>query len=123
MRMLVGDTTPGNDVVMAGSDAGEVENDRVQDYDVDASVSAVGAPTPGALHFWSEAAAGFISSTSGLDHTWVGKRPLGQGSFGIAGVWEKHDANGNVVDVSPSVDLQITFKECLRADRIDRQWS
>ncbi len=30
---------------------------------------------------------------------WVGKRPLGQGGFGMAGLWEKYDGEGNIVDV------------------------
>jgi len=45
-------------------------------------------------------AAKFIHSASGLGSTWIGKRPLGEGSFGITGLWEKYDADGEMTDVS-----------------------
>jgi len=31
---------------------------------------------------------------------WAGKRPLGQGGFEMAGLWEKYDGEGNIVDVT-----------------------
>ena len=73
-------------------------------YDVDPSESAFGVPSKADLKFWTRSAASFIRSSSAIDATWVGRRPLGQGSFGIAGVWEKYDHNGNMIDVRQSAN-------------------
>lgn len=35
---------------------------------------------------------------------WYGVKPLGRGGFGMAGLWEKRDENGEVVDVRLSKD-------------------
>lgn len=99
VRMLVGDTTQQQEVPMTGSNAGDASDLEATLYDVDPDETAYGAPTAADLQYWTRSAAQFIRSSSGIDATWVGKRPLGQGSFGIAGVWEKYDHNGNMVDV------------------------
>lgn len=55
---------------------------------------------------WGDGA-GFIISASGLKYGqgWKGVRVLGKGSFGVAGLWQKTDCNGTVVDVSPTSRL------------------
>ena len=96
--MLVGDTTAQPDVPTAGTTT--LQNDRpVEDYDATPDESPFGVPTQDDLQYWNRSASSFIRSSSGIDATWVGRRPLGQGSFGIAGVWEKYDHNGNMIDV------------------------
>ncbi|KAL8708182.1 MAG: hypothetical protein Q9225_007644 [Loekoesia sp. 1 TL-2023] len=40
----------------------------------------------------------FIRSQHGYEEGWVGRKPLGQGAVGRAGMWEKRDADGNVID-------------------------
>ena len=99
VRMLVGESTAQGVVPKSRSNTGEVSAIPPTPYDVDPTESAYGVPTREDLHYWNRAASSFIRSSSGIDPTWVGRRPLGQGSFGIAGVWEKFDHNGNVVDV------------------------
>lgn len=99
VRMLVGDTTQQHKEPTTKSNAEDVSNSEASLYDVDPEESAYGAPTAADLQYWTRSAAQFIRSSSGIDATWVGRRPLGQGSFGIAGVWEKYDHNGNMVDV------------------------
>lgn len=54
---------------------------------------------------WDSDATKFIRSPAGaaggcLNGNWVGVRPLGRGGFGMAGLWEKRDQDGTVVDVS-----------------------
>ena len=50
---------------------------------------------------WSPEAAAFIRSDSGIGHgeEWVGKRPLGKGGFGMAGLWQKRGDGGRPVAV------------------------
>ena len=69
--------------------------------DVAKGVKIVGRPTLRQEERWSErGGARFISSESGLaDTAWIGKRPLGVGTFGIAGLWEKLDRDGGVIDL------------------------
>lgn len=99
VRMLVGDTS--KQVPTTGSNAEDASNLEAALYDVDPEETAYGPLTVDDLQYWTRSAARFIRSSSGIDATWVGKRPLGQGSFGIAGVWEKYDHNGNMIDVRP----------------------
>ena len=40
---------------------------------------------------------------------WHGLKPLGKGSFGIAGLWEKRDVDGKVIDVSCLILLRNTL--------------
>ena len=67
-------------------------------YDVQSSVEAVGTPQVQDIEFWGsvEGAAEFIRSQSGLESNWVGTRPLGKGSFGIAGLWELRGDDGRL---------------------------
>lgn len=52
-------------------------------------------------HIWGNVAAKFIKSPPGgcLQGNWIGVRPLGKGGFGLAGLWEKRNEDGRVVDV------------------------
>lgn len=55
------------------------------------------------ISLWTKPAAEFIRSPSGISGVpdmWIGRKPLGEGSFGLAGLWEKVDFEGNVIDVS-----------------------
>lgn len=57
---------------------------------------------------WARKFTEFIESAPGLvkyakssdDTYWQGKKTLGSGSFGIAGVWHKLNANGESIEVS-----------------------
>ena len=54
----------------------------------------------GESSFWVAEHAAFIKSAAGLDNAdWIGVRPLGSGSFGIAGLWELRDENNAVIEV------------------------
>lgn len=63
--------------------------------------STLGEPTEQQVKTWGLEAARFISSEAGLGTgQWRGVKPLGQGSFGIVGLWEMVNRSGEVVDVS-----------------------
>lgn len=51
---------------------------------------------------WGKDWTKFIRSAAGgcLNGNWVGVLPLGSGAFGRAGLWEKRNQDGKVVDVS-----------------------
>jgi hypothetical protein len=71
-------------------------------YDAGPDESVTGLATIDDYRLWNKPAAQFIRSDAGITGSpdvWVGKQPLGQGGFGLAGLWEKIDAEGNVVDV------------------------
>lgn len=58
------------------------------------------SPIDGEWPSWDLGYAAFIKSPAGLSGShWIGKRPLGSGSFGTAGLWERRDGNNNVVEV------------------------
>lgn len=78
------------------SDQERDESDPVEDYDV-AWRAAVSANSRD-YENWGIDPACFIRSYSGLGHEWVGRRPLGAGGFGMAGLWEKHDDDGTVIE-------------------------
>lgn len=60
----------------------------------------MGNPNVEDSELWGEEAAAFIASApGGYGPGWVGKRPLGQGGFGRAGLWELLDDEGNVQQV------------------------
>lgn len=78
------------------------EMDMECSYDANEYESIVGWPTLEDLAMWNSEASEFIRSSPGIyeaDFQWVGKQPLGQGAFGIVGLWEKIDQEGRVVDV------------------------
>ena len=57
-------------------------------------------PTEGEWSYWKTDHVTFINSPAGLgNENWVGKRPLGAGTFGTAGLWELSDKNNVVIEV------------------------
>lgn len=80
----------------------EDDNEISTKYDAGPDENVVGVPSPEDLELWTKPAAQFIRSNAGIidvPYRWVGKRPLGEGGFGLAGLWEKLDLEGNVIDV------------------------
>lgn len=52
------------------------------------------------MYFWKDEHSAFIKSAAGLDHLhWIGRRPLGSGGFGTAGLWERRDENNVLIEV------------------------
>lgn len=75
---------------------------KTESYDAGPEEGVVGMASIDDITLWKNRAAQFIRSSAGITGSsdmWVGKRPLGEGGFGLAGLWEKIDAAGNVVDV------------------------
>ncbi len=72
-----------------------------EQYDALNTERIVGSTTNRFRTPWVPEAASFIQSRPGgcLEGQWIGVRPLGQGSYGIAGLWEKRNDDGEVVDV------------------------
>lgn len=78
------------------------DSDLVEAYDVAWNQKAAATAKGSDYENWGTAPAEFIRSYSGLGNGWVGKRPLGAGGFGMAGLWEKRDGNGTVIEVNRS---------------------
>ena len=76
------------------------ESDPVEAYDVLWNQKAAAPANASDYEKWDTAPAEFIRSSSGLGSGWLGKRPLGAGGFGMAGLWEKRDDNGTVIEVN-----------------------
>jgi hypothetical protein len=79
------------------------EGIELGNYDVTPEKRVIGAVSMDDVTLWTRPAAEFIRSHSGITTSpdvWVGRYPLGKGGFGMAGLWEKIDPEGNVVDVS-----------------------
>lgn len=74
------------------------DSDPVEAYDVAWNQKAAATAKGSDYEKWGTAPAEFIRSYSGLGNGWVGKRPLGAGGFGMAGLWEKRDGNGTVIE-------------------------
>ena len=66
----------------------------------------------GETSLWAADHAAFIKSAAGLDKAnWIGVRPLGSGTFGIAGLWELRDENNVVIEVlSPFLIYSVIAK-------------
>lgn len=78
-------------------------NEPPKDYDALPGETKKGVPRPNDLELWTEPAAEFIRSEIGLtesSHHWIGKRPLGEGGFGLTGLWERLGVDGTTVDVN-----------------------
>lgn len=73
--------------------------DPIEIYDVTWNQKAAVTANASDYGKWDTAPADFIKSSSDLGSGWVGKRPLGSGAFGVAGLWEKRDNNGTVIEV------------------------
>ena len=57
-------------------------------------------PDDDEMYFWEDAHTAFINSANGLENlNWIGKRPLGAGTFGTAGLWERRDENNALIEV------------------------
>lgn len=71
-----------------------------EQFDVSSELLDAIAPADGEMSVWKTEHAAFIKSAAGLeDTTWIGKRPLGSGTFGTAGLWERRDANNVLIEV------------------------
>ena len=75
-------------------------SDPVEAYDVAWDQKAAAPANASDYEKWDTAPAEFIKSNSGLGSGWLGKKPLGAGGFGMAGLWEKRDDNGTVIEVN-----------------------
>ena len=82
------------------SDDEDYDSDPVEAYDVAWNEKAAATANARDYDKWDTDPAQFIRSYSGLGNDWVGKRPLGAGGFGMAGLWEKLDENGTVIEVN-----------------------
>ncbi len=109
-RMLLGEDTDDDeekDETMKPTkrlQSGRLRDDLVElgTYDAGPDESVTGSASIDDYRLWTKPAAQFIRSDAGITGSpdvWVGKQPLGEGGFGLAGLWEKIDAAGNVVDV------------------------
>lgn len=79
------------------------EDVKPKDYDALSFETTKGVATPDDLDIWTLPAAQFIRSEIGTvqgSDDWIGQRPLGEGGFGLAGLWERLDEDGTAVDVS-----------------------
>ena len=77
-----------------------------ESFDIQDNREVFGMPTPDDVKRWKEGAY-FIKSTSGLENSrWIGRRPLGQGSFGISGLWQQCNTDGRVKKVKFGTSLR-----------------
>ena len=91
-------------------DSGDEEQFGLAPYDAPESQDVMGNPNFDDSELWGEDIAAFIASApGGYGPGWVGKRPLGQGGFGRAGLWELLDDEGNVLQVLIFVPIE-TFE-------------
>lgn len=82
------------------SDTGAEDRYGRTRHDADEDADVIGNPDDEHVLLWGIDAARFIASSPGaLGPGWVGKRPLGEGGFGRAGLWELQDDEGNVIRV------------------------
>ena len=73
-------------------------------FDVSPELQDAILPVDGEMSFWKAEHTAFINSAAGLEGAhWIGKRPLGSGAFGTAGLWERRDENNVVIEVSRHV--------------------
>ena len=83
-------------------ESSEFDSDESQwqeSFDIKDNREVFGLPSPDDVKRWKEGAY-FIKSNSGLERSrWVGKRPLGQGAFGITGLWQQCNTDGRVKKV------------------------
>ena len=69
-------------------------------FDVSPGLLDAITPDLDKMTFWKLDQAAFINSDAGLDDvTWIGKRPLGTGSFGTAGLWERRSRDNSTLEV------------------------
>ena len=83
----------------ASSEFDSDESQWQESFDIKDNREVFGLPDPDDVKRWKEGAY-FIKSNSGLENSrWVGKRPLGQGAFGITGLWQQCNTDGRVKKV------------------------
>ena len=94
------------------SDRSSFDSDESQfqeSFDIKDDSEVFGLPTPDDVKRWKEGAY-FIKSNSGLRNSrLVGKRPLGQGGFGISGLWQQCNADGRVKKVKLGTSRAVYF--------------
>lgn len=79
----------------------DIEDDKPIDYDARSYETTKGVASAADLELWTRPAAEFIRSgigSIGSSNDWIGKRPLGEGGFGLAGLWERLGEDGTPVD-------------------------
>ena len=84
------------------------DSDSVEAYDVPRDQKAAATAKVSDYEKWGSASAEFIRSFAGLDGGWIGKRPLGAGGFGMAGLWERYDRDGTVIEVKIVFFISLT---------------
>ena len=109
------------------SDGASFDSDESQfqeSFDIKDDSEVFGLPTPDDVRRWKEGAY-FIKSNSGLRNSrWVGKRPLGQGGFGITGLWQQCNADGRVKKVKRGISRRSIFgtDHCAIANGHQTNW-
>ncbi|KAL8824454.1 MAG: hypothetical protein Q9170_008146, partial [Blastenia crenularia] len=71
---------------------------KVEEYDVPSTTRTRGTALPSDIDLVGLEMAEFLRSDHGYEDGWVGRQPLGSGAQGRAGLWEKIDADGRVLD-------------------------
>ena len=88
------------------SESDDDDSRWAESFDIKDNREVFGMPTPDDVKRWKEGAY-FIKSTSGLENSrWIGRRPLGQGSFGISGLWQQCNTDGRVKKVKFGTSLR-----------------
>lgn len=82
-------------------------------YDAPEGMTLRGPLQPGDEKRLGVDMAGFIRSHHGYEEGWVGRKFLGQGAAGRAGMWEKRDADKNVVDVRKAPPPKSHHDSCM----------
>ena len=104
--------SPPDDLQDAESDSSESSDNSMTNrdgkYDVEGNEIIVGSYSKEQLDAWGHVGASFIRSPAGRPGQWIGVRPLGQGNYGIAGLWQKVDADGRAVKVNAVSTRAIT---------------
>ena len=109
------------------SDGSSFDSDESQfqeSFDIKDNSEVFGLPTPDDVKRWKEGAY-FIKSNSGLRNLrWVGKRPLGQGGFGISGLWQQCNTDGRVKKVKLGTSRRSMFEtdHCATANGNQTNW-
>lgn len=79
-------------------------------FDVSPDLLDAIAPADGEMPFWNAEHAAFIKSAAGLkDANWVGKRPLGFGTFGTAGLWERLNEDNDLIEVPWHLQYSLSY--------------
>lgn len=97
-RPSVGHLRPGK-IPVASSPNSSPYSGPPDQFDVSPQLLDAVTLGDGDKSYWKTEHAAFIKSAAGLDNAnWIGKRPLGSGGFGTAGLWELRDDNNVVTE-------------------------